>query len=171
MALSPLTSEIFGGGTFCTVLATFQFFRPFYCFLLKSNWFDANFYAKYLSLEQSKGHSKTGKDVLKQEIWSFSCFGTSFSCFLCSFGKVILYRDVSGQRCLSRDICSCPCPGTKGQRDVPSRGNPTPDHDRIFPTNSDVLIAAINRLKGTILTRHFRIDLLETLLVKFVFCF
>ena len=49
---------------------------------------------------------------------SFSCFGTSFFCFLCSFGKVIL----------SRDICSCPCPGTKGQRDVPrdvpSLGNP-----------------------------------------------
>ena len=42
-----------------------------------------------------------------------------------------------------------------------------PDHDRIFPTNSDVLIAAINRLKGTILTRHFRIDLLETLVVKY----
>ena len=43
----------------------------------------------------------------------------------------------------------------------------SPDHDRIFPTNSDVLIAAINRLKGTILTRHFRIDLLETLVVKY----
>ena len=43
----------------------------------------------------------------------------------------------------------------------------TPDHDRIFPTNSDVLIATINRLKGTILTRHFRIDLLETLVVKY----
>ena len=42
-----------------------------------------------------------------------------------------------------------------------------PDHNRIFPTNSDVLIAAINRLKGTILTRHFRIDLLETLVVKY----
>ena len=77
------------------------------------------------------GCSKTGKDVLKQEndvlkqendvlkeeIWSFSCFGTSFSCFLCSFGKVILSRDVPGQRSLSRDICSCPCPGTKGHRD------------------------------------------------------
>ena len=70
------------------------------------------------------GCSKTGNDVLKQEndvlkqeIWSFSCFGTSFSCFLCSFGKVILSRDVPGQRCLSRDICSCPCPGTKGHRD------------------------------------------------------
>ena len=90
------------------------------------------------------GCSKTGKDVLKQEndvlkqeIWSFSCFGTSFSCFLCSFGKVILSRDVPGRRCLSRDICSCPCPGTrkifcpgtKGQWDVPSRfvpGRPVP---------------------------------------------
>jgi hypothetical protein len=41
----------------------------------------------------------------------------SFSCFLCSFGKVILSRDVPGQRSLSRDICSCPCPGTKGHRD------------------------------------------------------
>ena len=48
---------------------------------------------------------------------SFSCFGTSFYCFLCSFGKVILSRDVPGQRNLSRDICSCPCPGTKGHRD------------------------------------------------------
>ena len=49
-------------------------------------------------------------------------------------------RDVLGQRVLSRDICSCPCPGTKGhrdksffcpgtkgQRDVPSRGNPSLD--------------------------------------------
>ena len=26
-------------------------------------------------------------------------------------------RDVPEQRVLSRDICSCPCPGTKGQRD------------------------------------------------------
>ena len=42
----------------------------------------------------------------------------------------------------------------------------SPDHDRIFSTNCDVLIAAINRLKGTTLTRHFRIDLLETLVVK-----
>ena len=31
--------------------------------------------------------------------------------------KFILSRDVPGQRVLSRDICSCPCPGTKGQRD------------------------------------------------------
>ena len=52
---------------------------------------------------------------------SFYCFGTSFSCFLCSFGKVILSRDVPGQRSLSRDFCSCPCPRTKGQWDVPSR--------------------------------------------------
>ena len=52
---------------------------------------------------------------------SFFCFTTSFSCFLCSFGKVILSRDVPGQRSLSLDICSCPCPGTKGQRDAPSR--------------------------------------------------
>ena len=88
------------------------------------------------------GCSKTGKDVLKQEndvpkqeIWSFSCFGTSFSCFLCSFGKVILSRDrgvcpgtfasalVPGQRdTWTRNFF---CPGTKGQRDVPSRGNPS----------------------------------------------
>ena len=33
--------------------------------------------------------------------------------------------------------------------------------DQIFPTNSDVLIATINRLKGTILTRHIRIDLVD----------
>ena len=31
--------------------------------------------------------------------------------------KVILSRDVPGQRSLPRDFCSCPCPGTKGQRD------------------------------------------------------
>ena len=31
--------------------------------------------------------------------------------------KVILSRDVPGQRSLSRDIYSCPCPGTKGHRD------------------------------------------------------
>ena len=49
------------------------------------------------------GCSETGKDnlkqetnVLKQEIWSFSCFGTSVSCLLCSFGKVILSRDIPG---------------------------------------------------------------------------
>ena len=52
-------------------------------------------------------------------------------------------------------------------RTLYSRALINPDHDRIFPTNSDVLIAAINRLKGTILTRHFRIDLLETLVVKY----
>ena len=34
-----------------------------------------------------------------------------------SFGKVILSRDVPGQTSLSRDIYSCPCPGTKGHRD------------------------------------------------------
>ena len=33
------------------------------------------------------------------------------------FWGVILSRDVPGQKSLSRDICSCPCPGTKGQRD------------------------------------------------------
>ena len=43
---------------------------------------------------------------------------------------VILSQDGPGQRALSRDICSCPCPGTKGQdfflpRDVPSLGNPS----------------------------------------------
>ena len=37
--------------------------------------------------------------------------------FLCSFGQVILSWDGTGQRSLSRDICSCPCPGTKGHRD------------------------------------------------------
>ena len=31
--------------------------------------------------------------------------------------KVILSRDVPGQKSLSRDFCSCPCPGTKGHRD------------------------------------------------------
>ena len=33
------------------------------------------------------------------------------------FFKFILSRDVPGQRSLSRDICSWPCPGTKGHRD------------------------------------------------------
>ena len=33
------------------------------------------------------------------------------------FWGVILSRDVPGQKSLSRDICSCPCPGTKGHRD------------------------------------------------------
>ena len=37
--------------------------------------------------------------------------------FLCSFGQVILSRDGTGQRSLSRDICSCPCPRTKGHQD------------------------------------------------------
>ena len=46
---------------------------------------------------------KLENDVLKQEIWSF-------------FWKFLIYF-VPGQRSLSRDICSCPCPGTKGQRD------------------------------------------------------
>ena len=31
--------------------------------------------------------------------------------------KVILSRDVPGQKSSSRDIYSCPCPGTKGHRD------------------------------------------------------
>ena len=31
--------------------------------------------------------------------------------------QFILSRDVPGQRSLSRDICSCPCPGSKGHRD------------------------------------------------------
>ena len=71
------------------------------------------------SSKTGNGYSKTEKDVLKKEndvlkheIRSFSYFRTSFSCVLCSFGKVILSRDVLGQRFLSRDICSCPCPGT-----------------------------------------------------------
>ena len=33
--------------------------------------------------------------------------------------------DVPGQSILSRDFCSCPCPGIKGQWDVPSLGKPT----------------------------------------------
>ena len=46
----------------------------------------------------------------------FSVLEHPFPVF-CSFGKVILSRDGTGQRSLSRDICSCPCPGTKGHRD------------------------------------------------------
>ena len=33
------------------------------------------------------------------------------------WGKVILSRDVPGQKNLSWDFCSYPCPGTKGQQD------------------------------------------------------
>ena len=56
-----------------------------------------------------------------------SCFRTSFSVLehpfsvlerlFPGFWGVILSRDVPGQKSLSRDICSCPCPGTKGHRD------------------------------------------------------
>ena len=66
----------------------------------------------------------------------FSCFGTSFSCFFVLLGR--LFCPGTGQRSLSRDICSCPCPGTriflsrdkgtKGQWDVPSLGNPKSKH-------------------------------------------
>ena len=37
--------------------------------------------------------------------------------------EICFFWDVPGQRSLSRDICSCPCPGTKGQEGVPSHGN------------------------------------------------
>ena len=47
----------------------------------------------------------------------FFLFWNVLFLFFCSFGKVILSRDGTGQRSLSRDICSCPCPGTKGHRD------------------------------------------------------
>ena len=46
---------------------------------------------------------------------SFSCFGTSFSCYFVLLG--MLFCPGTGQRSLSRDNCSCPCPGTKGHRD------------------------------------------------------
>ena len=61
---------------------------------------------------------------------SFSCFKTSLSCFLFIGGKLIVSQDVPGQRSLSRDFRSCPCPGTKKQQEVPSlivRGNPIPN--------------------------------------------
>ena len=75
------------------------------------------------------GHfQKKLPDFLFQNI--FSCFKRPFMfqnlfflfynilfLFFVSFGKVILSRDVPGQRSLSRDFYSCPCPGTKGQRD------------------------------------------------------
>ena len=44
----------------------------------------------------------------------------------------ILSRDVPGQRSLSLEFCSCPCPGTKGQRDVPFLGNPSPKSKQCF---------------------------------------
>jgi hypothetical protein len=47
----------------------------------------------------------------------FFLFYNNFFLFFGFFRKVILSRDVPGQRGLSRDICSCPCPGTKGHRD------------------------------------------------------
>ena len=43
-------------------------------------------------------------------------FGHFLAIFWPFFGHFVP-RDVPGQRVLSRDICSCPCPGTKGQRD------------------------------------------------------
>ena len=36
--------------------------------------------------------------------------------FLTGF-DLVLSRDVPGQKSLPRDFCTCPCPGTKGQRD------------------------------------------------------
>ena len=51
-------------------------------------------------------------------VWNvFFLFWNALFLVFCSFGKVILSRDGTGQRSLSRDICSCPCPGTKGHRD------------------------------------------------------
>ena len=52
------------------------------------------------------GQNHFPKRTKKQEIWSF-------------FEKFwyILSQDVPGEKSLSRDICSCPCPGTKGHRD------------------------------------------------------
>ena len=47
----------------------------------------------------------------------FGLLECPFPVFLVSFGKGILSQDVPGQRSFSRDFCSCPCSGTKGQRD------------------------------------------------------
>ena len=69
-------------------------------------------------LSRDKGRSKNpGTNSKKDQI---SCFRTSFPVLerlFPGFLGVILSRDVPGQKSLSRDICSCPCPGTKGHRD------------------------------------------------------
>ena len=58
---------------------------------------------KHLCSRTSRDKITFPKEHKKQEIWSF-------------FKKNLIYF-VPGQRSLSRDICSCPCPGTKGHRD------------------------------------------------------
>ena len=40
-----------------------------------------------------------------------------FEIFFCPGFALVLSRDVPGQKSLSRDFCNCPCPGTKGQQD------------------------------------------------------
>jgi hypothetical protein len=82
-------------------------------------------------LKQEKDVLKQEKDVLKQKIWSFYfknfnsfCPGTSRDRGFCpgTFAPAL----VPGQR--DTGTRKFFCPGTKGQRDVPSRGNPTLNH-------------------------------------------
>ena len=68
-------------------------------------------------LPRTKGHRdklkilpRAGTAKIRDGTWDKS--GPFFEIF-----KFILSQDVPGQRSLSRDICFCPCPGTRGHRD------------------------------------------------------
>ena len=108
--------------------------------------------------KQEKDVPKQENDQISCFRTSFSCFRTSFPVLerpfpvsehhfpvlvrpfsvlerlFPGFWGVILSRDVPGQKSLSRDICSCPCPGTKGHwdkkiflsRDKGTTGRPVP---------------------------------------------
>merc|ERR1712051_665318 len=89
-----------------------------------------------------KGCSKIGKDVLKQEN---DVPKQDICSFFLNFLKFILSRDVPGRPGteefvpghlllpLSRDKGTAElfCPGTKGQRDVPSLGNPIKNRQKL----------------------------------------
>ena len=87
-----------------------------------------HFPKKKTKRKNEKDVLKQEKEVLKQEIWSFFhffdkgfCPGTSRARGVCPGTFAPLSRDFPGQNPLSRDICSWPCPGTKGQRDNGTR--------------------------------------------------
>ena len=92
-------------------------------------------------LKQKKDVLKQEKDVQKQEICSF-----------------ILSRDVQGQRSLSRDICSCPCPGTKGHRDknfLLSRDKGTMGRPVPWKPYFKLILACFKSYKGAILQFYY----------------
>ena len=72
---------------------------------------------------------------------------------------MILSRDVPGQRSLSRDIYSCPCPGTKGHRDkenvlVPGQrdsGTSRPVESLLATHNPLILIGEILKANNRVL--------------------